>query len=191
MPNPLGLEDRVIGALRRITRAIDLHSRVLLQKYGLTAPQLAALQAVQRLQPIAVGALAKEIHLGQATVTGILDRLERRNLLIRSRADRDRRSVVVHLTDEGAKLAKEAPSLLHERFRRELAKLREWEQTMILTTLQRIASMMDAEQIQEAPVFVSGAGSAAEEDAPRYLQEAVVTTEEPFSAEKWPTGKYE
>ena len=51
MSNALRLQDQVIAALRRITRAIDLHSHLLLQKHGLTSPQLAALQATQRLQP--------------------------------------------------------------------------------------------------------------------------------------------
>ena len=86
----LSLEDQVIVALRRITRAIDLHSRGLMQEFGLTAPQLAALQAVQRLQPITAGALARSIHLSQATITGILSRLERRDLISRARSDADR-----------------------------------------------------------------------------------------------------
>ena len=50
MQSGLPLEEQVIAALRRITRAIDLHSRLLLQKSGLTIPQLAALQAIQRLR---------------------------------------------------------------------------------------------------------------------------------------------
>jgi DNA-binding MarR family transcriptional regulator len=184
MSNALPLEEQVIVALRRITRAIDLHSRLLLQKNGLTIPQLAALQAIQGLQPITVGALAREIHLGPATVTGILGRLENRGLVNRTRGDLDRRSVVVQLTDEGAKLVAEAPSLLQDQFRRELAKLQEWEQTMILATLQRIASMMDAEDIEAAPVLVPGVASAVPEDVARYLEKAVVPTDETPLAEE-------
>ena len=174
----------MIAALRRITRAIDLHSRLLLQKSGLTIPQLVALQAIQRSQPITVGALARGIHLGAATVTGILGRLENRGLVSRTRGDLDRRSVVVQLTDDGAKLVAEAPSLLQDRFHRELAKLHEWEQTMILATLQRIASMMDAEDIEAAPVLVPGVVSAVPEDVSRYLEKAVVTTNETPLAEE-------
>ncbi len=184
MSNALPLEEQVIAALRRITRAIDLHSRVLMQKNGLTIPQLAALQAIRRLQPIAVGALARDIHLGAATVTGILGRLEKRGLISRTRGDVDRRSVVVQLTDEGSKLVAEAPSLLQDRFHRELAKLREWEQTMILATLQRIASMMDAEDIEAAPVLVPGVVGAVPEDVSRYLEKAVVPTDEAPLAEE-------
>ena len=114
MSNALSLEDQVIVALRRITRAIDLHSRLLLQKNGLTTPQLAALRAIQRLHPSAVGAIARDIHLSQATVTGIIGRLEKRGLVIRTRGDRDRRNVGVRLTDDGAELVREAPSLLQD-----------------------------------------------------------------------------
>jgi len=184
MSNTLPLEEQVIAALRRITRAIDLHSRLLLQQNGLTIPQLAALLAIRRLQPITVGALARDIHLGAATVTGILGRLESRGLVSRTRGDLDRRSVVIELTDDGAKLVVEAPSLLQDRFHRELAKLQEWEQTMILATLQRIASMMDAEDIEAAPVLVPGVVSAVPEDVSRYLEKAVVTTDETPLAEE-------
>jgi len=184
--NALPVEEQVIVALRRITRAIDLHSRLLLQKNGLTIPQLVTLQATQRLQPINVGALARHIHLGPATVTGILGRLEKRGLVSRARGDLDRRSVVVQLTADGAKLVAEAPSLLQDRFHHELAKLQQWEQTMILATLQRIASMMDAEDIEAAPVLVPGVVSAVPEDVSRYLEKAVVVTDETPSAEEEP-----
>ena len=91
------LENQVISALRRITRAIDLHSRLLLAKHGLTAPQLAAMQVIGRRQPVTVGTLAREIHLSQATVTGILTRLEQRGFLTRTRDRRDRRIVMAAL----------------------------------------------------------------------------------------------
>ena len=156
MPKALPLEEELVATLRRIARAIGLHSRLLLQKNGLTIPQLAALQAIERLQPIAVGVLAREIHLGAATVTGILGRLEKRGLVSRTRGSLDRRSVVIQLTDEGTQLVKEAPSLLQDRFRRELAKLPQWEQTMILATLQRVASMMDTEGIEAGAELAAG-----------------------------------
>ena len=173
MSTVLGIEDQVIVALRRITRAIDLHSRELMQQVGLTAPQLAALQAIGRLQPITAGALAKSIHLSQATLTGILNRLETRDLVSRARSVSDRRTVVVELTEEGRAILENAPSLLQDRFRRELLKLEEWEQTQMLATLQRIAAMMDAEEIDAAPVLAAGAATASPEDVSQFLDKAV------------------
>lgn len=173
----LSLEDQVIVALRRITRAIDLHSRGLMQQIGLTAPQLASLQAIDRLQPITVGALAKSIHLSQATLTGILTRLENRKLVTRARSDSDRRTVVVELAEEGRAILDSAPSLLQDCFRRELLKLHEWEQTQMLATLQRIASMMDAEEIDAAPMLAAGAATATPEDVSQFLDKAVTVAE--------------
>ena len=174
----LSIENQVIVALRRISRAIDLYSRALMQGYGLTAPQLAALQAVGELQPVPVSGVARSIHLSLVTVTGIFNRLETRELVKRSRNGRDRRTVMVELTDGGAELLKAAPSLLQDRLRRELAKLEQWEQTQLLASLQHIASMMDAEEIEAAPVLAPGIVTALPEDVSRYLEEAVKPAEE-------------
>jgi DNA-binding MarR family transcriptional regulator len=186
MYETLGLEDQVIVALRRISRAIDLHSRVLLQKHGLTAPQLAALKAVGRLQPVTVGKVARAIHLSFATVTGIFNRLEARRLVRRSRDGRDRRSVVVELTGAGDQLLQSAPSLLQERFRQQLVKLQQWEQTQLLASLQRIAAMMDAETIEAAPVLSAGVVTASPEDISLYLEKAVKPSEESLPVEPPP-----
>ena len=104
------LEDAVLIALRRIIRAVDLRSRSLMLDIGLTVPQLAALQAVGRGQPMTAGEVAREIHVGQPTVTGILDRLERRRLIQRLRGTQDRRQVNVVLTPEGQQVLQGAPS---------------------------------------------------------------------------------
>lgn len=154
------VEDDVLIALRRITRSIDLHSRGLLHECGMTIPQLAALRAAAQLQPVSMSTLARAIHVSQATLTGILDRLERRGLVQRVRSGTDRRSVVVEVTTGGGELLQSAPSLLQERFRRQLSQLQEWEQTQMLSTLQRIASMMEAEEIAAAPVPAPEEGPA-------------------------------
>jgi DNA-binding MarR family transcriptional regulator len=149
VPTPSSLEDQIIRALRRITRAIDLRSRALMQQHGLTAPQLGALQAIGRLEPVLAGEVAREIHLGQPTVTGILNRLERQGLIGRARGQRDRRNVEVRLTDEGRRVLSSAPSLLETTFQRRLSELKEWQQTQILSTLQHLADLMDAGDLEE------------------------------------------
>jgi DNA-binding MarR family transcriptional regulator len=156
---------------------------VLLQQYGLTAPQLAALQSVGQLQPISVSGVARAIHLSLATVTGIFNRLENRGLVKRSRDERDRRTVVVELTRTGSELLASAPSLLQDRFRSELAKLEQWEQTQLLASLQRIASMMHAEEIEAAPVLTPGIVTASPEDVSQYLEKAVKPSEESLAGD--------
>jgi DNA-binding MarR family transcriptional regulator len=152
----LSIENQILAAIRRIIRAIDLQSRRLVDEFGLTGPQLVTLEAAAELGPVSAGALAKAVHLSRPTLTGILDRLERRAFITRERDQRDRRSWTVTVTAAGHKILEKTPSLLQDRFRSELAKLEEWEQTLTLGTLQRIASMMEAEELDAAPVLVTG-----------------------------------
>jgi DNA-binding MarR family transcriptional regulator len=160
----MNLDDQVVAALRRIARAIDLHSRDLLQQCGLTAPQLLAMRALVRSGPSAVGMLAEAVSVSQATMTGILDRLEARGFVVRTRGHDDRRNTVVELTASGKGFLTTAPSTLQDRFRDELSRLATWEQTAILSTLQRIAAMMGADRLTAAPILVSGAESLADGD---------------------------
>lgn len=158
----LSIEDRIVAAIRRIMRAVDLHSRHLAEEHGLTGPQLAILQAASRLgEASSTGALARAVHLSGPTVTGILDRLAKRKLVERARNGQDRRSVTITITARGEQVLAAAPSLLQDRFRTELARVEEWEQTMILAMLQRIAAMMDAESLDASPVLVPGPVDAA------------------------------
>jgi len=72
------IADQVIIALRRVIRAVDLHSRNLMESHGLTSPQALILKALQdgRLN---AGELASRVSLSQGTVTDILNRLELRS----------------------------------------------------------------------------------------------------------------
>jgi DNA-binding MarR family transcriptional regulator len=142
MDQRLTVEEHIVRALRQIARAMDLHSRSLLQKFGLTAPQLSALREIERLQPVTAGILAARMHLGAATLTGVLDRLEERGLACRARDAGDRRNVVLRLTPAGAELFASAPPALANSFTRRLHELPDWELTNILSTLQRVAGMM-------------------------------------------------
>lgn len=157
MAEPTEVEDHIVASIRRIVRAIDVHSRRLVEEHGLTIPQLYTLQETARLGGAATGTLARAVHLSQPTVSGILDRLERQGLIRRERSAHDRRTVVVRITPEGEQALRSAPSLLQTRFRERLARLEAWERHWMLAALQRIAAMMDAGEIDAAPVLETGA----------------------------------
>lgn len=148
-------EMQIVASIRRIMRAVDLHSRHLLEACGLTGPQLAVLQSAAELTPATPGAIARAVRISAATTTGILSRLERQGMVTRVRGEADRRTVHVEVTEAGRSALDAAPSLLQDRFRDQLAGLEEWEQTMILSVMQRIASMMDADDLDAAPLLVS------------------------------------
>jgi len=148
--------EEVLITLRRLIRATDLHSKQLVKTAGLTAPQLLLMQAIREKGQVTIGALAKEISLSQATVTTILDRLEKRGLVYRERSSEDKRKVHAYLTDRGMEILRDAPTPLQEHFVRQFRDLRDWEQSMIIASLQRVALMMDAEHIDASPVLDIG-----------------------------------
>jgi len=148
--------EEVLIALRRVIRATDLHSKYLAKTTGLTAPQILLLQTLRDKGQITIGELAQEVSLSQATVTTILDRLEKRELVYRQRSDTDKRKVHAFLTDEALEILKNAPIPLQEQFTRQFSDLQEWEQTMIISALKRVAQMMDAQHIDAAPVLDIG-----------------------------------
>jgi DNA-binding MarR family transcriptional regulator len=148
--------EEVLIALRRVIRATDLHSKYLAKTTGLTAPQILLLQALRDKGQITIGELAQEVSLSQATVTTILDRVEKRGLVYRQRSETDKRKVHAFLTDEALEILKNAPIPLQEQFTRQFGDLQEWEQTMIISALKRVAQMMDAQHIDAAPVLDIG-----------------------------------
>lgn len=156
MDHQKALEGDVLVALRRIMRAFDLRSRSLMLDFGLTGPQLAALQAAAQKGTVTAGGIAREIHVGQPTVTGILDRLERRGLVERVRGQQDRRKLDVRVTEEGRRVLQRAPSLFQDQFCQRLRQLAEWERTQMLATLQRIAAMMESSDGTEEPAAGDG-----------------------------------
>jgi DNA-binding MarR family transcriptional regulator len=151
------LGEAVLVALRRLIRAVDLHSKQLLQSHGLSGPQLLMLKELAASGGCTVGGLAERVRLSQATVTEILARLQRRGLVDRSRSPVDRRCVLNRLTAAGRKTLQQAPPLLQEAFAERLARLQPWEQNQLLASLQRLASLMDAEGLDMAPLLGSGA----------------------------------
>jgi len=155
MPDTLSSEQQIVASLRQIMRAVDLHSRRLVESCGLTGPQLTTLQLAARLGNATPSIIARRVHLSQATVTGILQRLESRGLIARQPSTTDRRSISISVTSAGQALLDAAPSLLQDQFRDQLRTLEPWEQQMILATLQRVAGLMGAEKIDAAPHLLS------------------------------------
>jgi DNA-binding MarR family transcriptional regulator len=155
-PVTLSTSNDVLIAVRKIIRATDLHSRHLARTAGLTTPQLMVLQAIDTLGTVAIARLAEAVSLSQATVTTIIDRLEQRGLVERRRSPEDRRVVNAYLTESGGALLASAPAPLQDTFTRRFEQLADWEQTLILSALQRVASMMGAAELDAAPILDIG-----------------------------------
>ena len=159
LKNPLK-KDRhcsdVFIALRKIMHAVDLHSRSLFRQYGITGPQLLILQGIAVRNGISITELGKTISLSQATVTDIIVRLEKKRLVTKRKSNIDKRRVELFETDACRALLKEAPPPLQEPFIKRFSKLEEWEQLMILSSLQRMVEIMGPEDLDASSILASG-----------------------------------
>jgi DNA-binding MarR family transcriptional regulator len=147
------LWQEVLVALRRIIRATDLQSKRMVKACGLTIPQVMVLRAIADLGDVTVRRVSDHVSLSQATVTTILNRLEARELVIRVRSETDKRVVNARLTAAGQQVLEDAPTLLHEKFIERFESLSGSEQTRVLEALERVAEMMDADEIDAAPLL--------------------------------------
>lgn len=161
MSDKSDITEEILIALRRVIRAIDQHSRQLVQSHGMTGPQALLMNEIVRSKGLTGSELAKRVSLSQATVTDVVKRLESRGLLTRTRSEDDKRRVMLCATEAGRAVVKGSVPLLQLRFQERLAELREWEQTQLLSSLQRIAEMMNAEDIDASPLLTSGAVNAS------------------------------
>jgi DNA-binding MarR family transcriptional regulator len=97
----------VLDFLRRLwalDHALQLRSRKLARRLGITGPQRLALRLVGRFPGLLAGTLARLLHLHPSTVTGIVNRLEKQDLLQRQTDAADRRRQRLMITARGAAL---------------------------------------------------------------------------------------
>ncbi|GAB4258287.1 MAG: hypothetical protein Kow0092_05820 [Deferrisomatales bacterium] len=140
--------DRILLRIRQLTRGIDQHSRSLIRDWGVTVPQLLCLRTVAERGPLTSGALAKAINLNRSTVSGIVDRLEKRGLLSRERSTEDRRVVRLSATPSALELLDRAPTLLQERFIARLNQLSPEKLAGIVQSLDFLADLLDVEELE-------------------------------------------
>lgn len=146
----------LLVALRQINRAIDLQSKKLEKETGQTTPQLLLLKELAKVGRAKPSVMAKSVHLSHATVTSIVDRLEKSAMVIREKSEDDRRSVEIVLTEKGRECIRNAPEILQEDFLVSFSKLEPWEQNLLVSSVQRIAVMMEANRLDSAPILEVG-----------------------------------
>ncbi len=155
--SPDRIDDSLI-ALRRIIRATALHERDLAQAAGMTPAKLRVLQILTerpegRSTP---KALAVQMGVAQATITSLVDKLEAAGQVARQRSETDRRQTNVGITPAGRATVRDAPDALQQRFVRAFEQMQDWEQAQLVASLERVAAMLDAEDIDASPVLTTG-----------------------------------
>lgn len=142
----------IIDNLRRVFQAITEYSKIAERSTGLTGPQLWALKILATASPMKVSDLARQMYLRPSTVVGILDRLEGKDLVTRTRSLADRRAVDLYLTEKGRELAATAPEVAQAMLVKGLTALTEEEFSTVEEGMKQMVKMLGAEDIIPQPL---------------------------------------
>lgn len=97
----------------RLNHALERLSRRMEAAWGVTAQQRLIIRCVGKYPGMTASQLARQFHLDAGTVSQALARLERKGLLERRRAHRDRRRLTLGLTAAGRAIDGMAGTLEH------------------------------------------------------------------------------
>jgi len=144
-------DDTVFGimqSLRRIFKAIQDYSHEVSKNYGITGPQLWVIKTISLNGKLSLGDLGKGMYLQPSTITGLIDALEQKGYVARVRDQGDRRVVKIQLTPKGQRLAKRAPNPAQGKMIYGLTKLKGRELNLIFNSVQKLAGIMEAQNIK-------------------------------------------
>lgn len=134
---------RLLWAVDHGLRSLSKHMQADL---GLSGPQRLVLRMLGRIPPAMPSELADLLHLDRSTVSGVLERLEHQQLIVRLSHPEDGRSVLVALSARGKLLDRETPGTVEACVRRALASLPRTKVEAARQVLEAVARELDAEE---------------------------------------------
>ncbi|AXT53307.1 MarR family transcriptional regulator [Aquimarina sp. BL5] len=145
----------ILVKLRKIIRSINLESKKIEKEFGISIPQLLVLQYLSEQEDYR--ASAKEIriyiNLNASTISGIISRLESKGLVAKLPKPNDKRTTYITLTAKGADVLHRSPTTLQEKTKEKLQKLTQEQIDELDRNIELLASIMDAENIDAAPLI--------------------------------------
>ncbi len=137
--------DRIVeGIIYLVTESRRL-SKDEAARYGVTPTQLSVLKLLHEIGDLSLGTLSREIRAHNATVTGIVDRMEAAGLVERARNDEDRRVWIIRLTTQGRKVAERARISPWDTLRHALSALPGSDQEQLTRILKKVAEKVTSE----------------------------------------------
>jgi DNA-binding MarR family transcriptional regulator len=152
VPRNLAISE-IMQSLRRIFKALQDYSQEVSQKFGITGPQLWALKTLATNGSLPLGQLSKRMYLHPSTITGVVDRLEKKGYVVRDRVHQDRRVVTVQLTSRGRKTASKAPNPIQGKMVYGLNRLKQKNLDFIYEAVEKLVEIAEAKNIKATFFF--------------------------------------
>jgi len=137
---------RIIYQVRRLMQAGYQYTKELNKNYQVSAPQLNCLLALNEAGPLPPSQIARHIMVKSSTVTGVIDRLEYKGLVKRTRNSPDRRVITIELTDAGRTLAQHAPPPIQQKIVDGLKRLQPDQLELVAHYLEMLTHMLDVQE---------------------------------------------
>ncbi|MCP4682164.1 MAG: MarR family transcriptional regulator [Desulfobacterales bacterium] len=138
----------IIYSIRRLMQAGEHYTKELNKIYNVSAAQINCLLALHENGPLPPSRISRHVMVNSSTVTGIIDRLEKKDLVRRRRISQDRRVITVELTKSGKILAENAPSPIQQKIIDGLNQLSPSEIDEIALTLKRLTDLLDVQDLK-------------------------------------------
>jgi len=145
----------ILIKIRKIVRSINLESKKIQKEYGVSIPQILCLNFLHESPNYQAtqGEIKNFLNLNSSTVSGIINRLEKKGFLARLPKSGDKRVVNIALTSTGDKLLSNVPSLLHEQLSENLKKLEDKNLQMVEQSLDTLIELLNIKEIDASPLI--------------------------------------
>lgn len=150
----------VVRCLRRLFRALQEYSKKTQRRFGLSSPQLWALNLLDAEPGLSLTDLAEKMFSHPSTVSGVVDRLVERGAVSRQVPREDRRGVRLSLTPAGQALVRSAPSPVQQGLSGALARFSPARLRQLRRALEDIVKHAELDRV-EAPFFDGDPGTPA------------------------------
>ncbi|WP_338814843.1 MarR family transcriptional regulator [Bernardetia sp. Wsw4-3y2] len=104
----LKLSNQICFPLYSVSRLITKAYKPFLDKMGITYPQYLVLMVLWEKDEITVNQITEKLLLNTNTLSPMLKRMEKMEIIERNRSEEDERSVIIKLTEKGKELKKQA-----------------------------------------------------------------------------------
>lgn len=132
------LEQCVNFVLTKAQNAVQQLFKAELAPYGVTPGQYAVLKCLWDENGQTAKQLSERLCLDGSTVTGILDRMENKSLIVRQPDSKDRRAVRVMLTEHGKALQEPVNATIEQANKKALQKLNPQESVLLKKLLEEL-----------------------------------------------------
>ena len=139
---------QIIYSIRRLIQASELYTKELNKKYQVSAAQLNCIITLYEYGPLPPSKIANHMMVKSSTVTGVVDRLEKKGLAERMRNSPDRRVITIQLTEAGKKLAQNAPPPIQQKIIDGLKQTENAKKEQIVRSLNMLTDMLDIQDLE-------------------------------------------